>query len=101
MLNLLTKWHPEDDPIIREQYQVLITLVGNLLTEEALEGFLIVCSRFVDEFGGHRTSELERVFRTDLTTGREALVASLEYMKSWVGGMEKYEQDYPVEIIPP
>lgn len=101
MMNLLAKWYPEDDPIIQEQCQVLITLVGNLLTEEAFEGFFIVCSRFVDEFGGHRTSELERIFCTDLSTGREALVASLEYMKSWVGGMERFKRDYPVEIIPP
>ena len=101
MLNLLSKWHPEDDPIAIEQYQVLITLVGNLLTKEALEGFLVVCSRFVDEFGGHRTAELEHIFRTDLTTGKEVLVASLEYMNTWVGGMEGYMRDYPVEIIPP
>ena len=96
----MTKWHPEDDPLSREQYDVLESLVGGLLTEAAVEGFLIVCSRFVDEFGGHRTSELARIFHTDRLEGRQALVRSLEYICRWVGGMAGYERDYPVEIIP-
>src|SRR5689334_23073080 len=100
MQHLLTKWHPEDDPLTREQYDVLERLVGGLLTETAVEGFLIVCSRFVDEFGNHRTSELERIFHTDRPEGRCALVQSLEHMCRWVNGMEGYQRDYPVQIIP-
>ncbi|WP_298619361.1 hypothetical protein [uncultured Zoogloea sp.] len=100
MRHLLTKWHPEDDPLSREQYDVLEGLVGELLTEAAVEGFLIVCSRFVDEFGGHRTAELARIFHTDKLEGKQALIRSLEHMRDWVGGMVGYERDYPVEIIP-
>lgn len=100
MRHLLTKWHPEDDPISREQYDVLESIVGDLLTETAVEGFLIVCSRFVDEFGWHRTDELRRVFRTDQAAGRVALVRSLEHMCRWVGGMDGYLRDYPVDTRP-
>jgi hypothetical protein len=64
MLHLLTKWHPEDDPVVRAQTETLLSLVGRSLTESAPEGFLIVCSRFVDEFGNHRTGELATIFRT-------------------------------------
>jgi len=100
MRHLLTKWHPEDDPITRDQYDVLEGLMGDLLTETAVEGFLIVCSRFVEEFGDHRTAELARIFHTDRPEGKQALLQSLEHMCQWVGGMEGYERDYPVEIIP-
>jgi len=99
MRHLLTKWHPEDDPISSEQYDVLESIVGDLLTETAVEGFLIVCSRFVDEFGWHRTDELRRVFRTDKAEGKMALVRSLEHMCRWVGGMEGYLHDYPVDGV--
>lgn len=88
MRHLLTKWHPEDDPLSREQYDVLEGLVGKLLTEAAVEGFLIVSSRFVDEFGGHRTAELARIFQTDKPEGKQALIRSLEHMCDWVGGMD-------------
>ena len=101
MLDLLTRWHPEDDPITRAQVETLASLLGEALTESALEGFLIVASRFVDEFGEHRTSELARIFRTDRLEGRRSLLASLEHVRAWAGGMEGYERDYPVTIIPP
>lgn len=100
MRHLLTKWRPDDDPLSREQYDVLESIVGDLLTEAAVEGVLIVRSRFVDEFGGHRTPELARIFQTDGPEGKQALVRSLECMCRWVGGMEGYERDYPVEIVP-
>lgn len=80
MRHLLTKWHPDDDPISRDQYAIVEDIAGDLLTETAVEGFLIVCSRFVEEFGGHRTEELRRVFRTDQPEGRIALVRSLEHI---------------------
>lgn len=75
--------------------------MGELLTEAALEGFLIVCSRFVDELGNHRTEELVNIFRTDRIEGKRALLKSLEHMNHWVGGMETYVRKYPVTIIPP
>lgn len=91
VLHLLTKWHPEDDPLTRAQVDVLLSLLGGLLTETALEGFLIVCSRL----------ELARIFRTNRLEGKLALLRSLEHVKNWVGGMEAYERVYPVTIIPP
>lgn len=75
-------------------------MVGDHLTESAMEGFLIVCSRFIDEYGNHRTSELENIFRTHIEEGKQALVVSLEHVNNWVGGMEAYERDYPVTINP-
>jgi hypothetical protein len=100
MLHLLTKWHSEDDPITRDQAEALIRLLGGILTEKALEGFLIVCSRLVDEFGNHRTEELSSIFRTQRPEGRRALLNSLEYVNDWVGGMEAYERLYPVTVNP-
>jgi hypothetical protein len=101
MLELLTKWDPEDDPITREQAETLALLLDGSLTEKALEGFLIVCSRLVDEFGNHRTEELSKIFRTNTPEGRCVLLRSLEYVNDWVGGMEAYKRLYPVTIIPP
>jgi hypothetical protein len=101
MFDLLTRWHPEDDPITRAQAETLALLLGGTLTESALEGFLIVAPRFVDEFGAHRTAELARIFRTDRPEGRRALLASLEHVRSRLGGMAAYEQRYPVSVIPP
>lgn len=101
MLHLLKKWYPEDDPITRDQVETLLSLLDGTLTETALEGFLIVCSRFVDEFGNHRTEELARIFQTDHVEGRRALLSSLEHINKWVGGMDVYKQMYPVTIIPP
>ena len=101
MNHLLTQWHPEDDPLTREQVDVLKSLLGGLLTEKALEGFLIVCSRFIDEFGHHRTQELAHIFQTDTPAGKAALLNSLEYTNQWVGGMEHFIHRYPITIIPP
>ena len=101
MLELLKRWHPEDDPITRNQAETLILMLDGLLTEKALEGFLIICSRLVDEFGSHRTRELSNIFRTHKHEGRRALVRSLEYLNEWVGSMEAYERLYPVTVIPP
>ena len=82
MNHLLTKWHSEDDPLTREQVAVLRDLLDGQLTEKALEGFLIVCSRFVDEFGNHRTQELANIFRTSQPEGKMSLLKSLEYGKN-------------------
>lgn len=101
MLNLLTKWYPDDDPITRDQVETLVLMLKGLLTEKALEGFLIICSRLVDEFGNHRTEELSKIFKTHKSEGRRALVRSLEHVNEWVGGMEAYERLYPVTIKPP
>lgn len=100
MLQLLTKWHSEDDPITRDQAETLVRILDGLLTEKALEGFLIVCSRLVDEFGNHRTEELSSIFRTQRPEGRLALLHSLEYVNDWVGGMDAYKRLYPVAINP-
>jgi len=101
MLDLLKRWYPEDDPITRDQAETLITMLGEQLTEKAFEGFVIICSRLVDEFGNHRTSELSNVFRTTKPEGQRALVRSLEHINAWVGGMEAYIRLYPVTIKPP
>lgn len=100
VLHLLKKWHPEDDPITRDQAETLLRLLEGSLTEKALEGFLIICSRLVDEFGSHRTEELSNIFRTQRPEGKIALLHSLEHVKDWVGGMEAYERLYPVTINP-
>jgi hypothetical protein len=92
-------WEP--DPITDEQVRVLFTLLGSPVLDEELEGFLIVCSRLVDEFGGHRTHELADIFRTSATSeGRDVLRQSLRYMNRWVGGLAGYESRFPVTIIP-
>ena len=101
MLELLKTWYPEDDPITMDQAETLVRMLGELLTEKAFEGFVIICSRLVDEFGNHRTSELSNVFRTAKPEGKRALVRSLEHVNQWVGGMEAYLRLYPVTIIPP
>lgn len=100
-LEMTKRWFPEDDPIVREQIDVLLSLLGGSVTEAAFEGFLIVCWRFVDEFGGHRTEDLRAIFRTDDEAGRRALLASLEHMNAWVGGVTALQTRYPVSIKPP
>lgn len=101
MLHLLRKWHTEDDPITSEQTDRLLAMLNGSCTEKAFEGFLIICSRLVDEFGNHRTDELSIIFRTWKPEGQRALVKSLEHVTEWTGGMEEYERVYPVTIIPP
>jgi hypothetical protein len=65
MIDLLKKWYPEEDPITEAQVEVVSSLLAGMLTESALEGFLIVCSWFVDEVGNHRTDELANIFQTE------------------------------------
>jgi len=91
-------WQP--DPITEEQVRVLFALLGGSVSNEELEGFLIVCSRLVDEFGGHRTHELADIFRTSTSEGRDVLRQSLRYMNRWVGGLAGYESRFPVTIVP-
>src|ERR1700733_9027981 len=92
-------WEP--DQITDEQVRVLFTLLGSPVWGEELEGFLIVCSRLVDEFGDHRTRELADIFRTSTTpAGRDVLRQSLRYMSRWVGGLAGYESRFPVTIVP-
>jgi hypothetical protein len=91
----------EPDPITDDQVCVLFQLLGGAVSDEELEGFLIVCSRLVDEFGSHRTRELAGIFRTSTPAGREVLRQSLRHMNSWVGGLAGYESRYPVTIDPP
>jgi len=79
---------------------VLFELLGGSVSAEELEGFLIICSRLVDEFGGHRTHELADIFRTSTPEGRDVFRQSLRYMNRWVGGLAGYESRYPVTIIP-
>ncbi len=90
----------QHDPITEEQIHVLVTLLGGPVSDEELEGFLIVCSRLVDEFGGHRTDELADVFRTSTPEGRGALRQSLRHISRWVGGYSGYETRFPVTVIP-
>lgn len=90
----------EPDPITDDQVRVLFELLGGSVSDEELEGFLIVCSRLVDEFGGHRTDELADVFRTSTPQGRDVLRQSLRYMNHWVGGLAGYESRFPVTIVP-
>jgi hypothetical protein len=91
-------WQP--DPISEDQVRVLFALLGGSVSDEEVEGFLIICSRLVDEFGGHRTHELADVFRTSTSEGRDVLRESLRYMNRWVGGLAGYESRFPVTIVP-
>jgi len=90
----------EPDPITDEQVRVLFALLGGCVSDEELEGFLIMCSRLVDEFGGHRTHELADIFRTSTPEGRDVLRQSLRHMNRWVGGLAGYESRFPVTVIP-
>jgi hypothetical protein len=96
----ISKWDRDDDPLTREQVVALYEILGGQISQDALEGFLVVSSRFVDEFGGHRTAELAKIFRTGSLDGQAVLRASLEYICRWVGGMTGYENRYPVTINP-
>ena len=79
---------------------MLFALLGGSVSDEELEGFLIICSRLVDEFGGHRTHELADIFRTSTSEGRDVLRQSLRYMNRWVGGLAGYESRFPVTTVP-
>lgn len=98
----IKQWYPEDDPITCSQIETLLNILDDQpLSEAALEGFLVVCSRMVDTYGNHRTNKLAKVFRTDQPAGKRPLLASLEHINRWVGGMDGYLKHYPVTIIPP
>jgi hypothetical protein len=97
----ISRWDQDDDPITRDQVRVLYELLGGEVSERALEGFLIIASRFVDEFGGHRTIHLSTVFRTNTSEGQKVLHQSLEFVRQWAGSYEQYCRRYPVTIIPP
>ena len=71
----MSKWGDEDDPITAEQIEVLRELLGDELSEVALRGFLIVSPRLVDEFGAHRTQELQSVFRTETAQAEDLCVS--------------------------
>jgi hypothetical protein len=89
------------DPILEAQVNVLVRLLEGPLSDEELEGFLVIYGRLTDEFGGNRAGELADVFRTSTAEGRSALRQSLRYMSRWVGGYSGYETRYPVTIDPP
>lgn len=90
----------QSDPITDDQVRVLFELLGGSASNEEVEGFLIICSRLVDEFGGHRTHELADIFRTSTPEGQDVLRESLRYMNRWVGGLAGYESGFPVTINP-
>jgi len=91
----------EDDPITAEQIQVLSEILGEKIEGNLLEGFLIVCSRLVDNFGHHRTQELEDIFQTKKDAGKRCLKNSLLALCNKLGSYENYALRYPVSIIPP
>ena len=88
----------DGDSVTTGQVQILREILGEEVSEEALEGFLVVCSRLVDESGGDRTSELAKIFKTESDTGKEVLRISLEHVCRWVKGLKGYLSDYPVVI---
>lgn len=100
-LELAARFDPEDDPITREQIEILAGLLHDDISREELEGYLIFCSRFVEESGWHRTEELSRVFRTHTGQGVRCLRASLAHMYAVSGGVTNFRRRYPVSIIPP
>jgi hypothetical protein len=88
-----------NDPITPAQVEIVTGLLGDQWSEKARDGFLVISGRFVDSMGNYdRTEELASVFRTESTAGRIALRRSLEKLLSFVGSLQKYEQDYPVLI---
>jgi len=91
----------EEDPIIKEQIEVLYEILGDDIDDEIMQGFLIVCSRLVDNYGNHRTRELEKIFRTNTDDGKDCLKNSLKALSKSLGTYENYAFSYPVSIIPP
>ena len=63
----------ENDPITVEQVQILSDILGETIEGDLLEGFLIMCSRLVDNYGNHRTIELEYIFQTHRYEGKRCL----------------------------
>ena len=91
----------EEDPITAEQIEVLSNILGEDIEGDLLDGFLIVCSRLVDNFGHHRTHELEKVFQTHKKEGRNCLKQSLIGLCHALVSYDNYAASYPVSIIPP
>lgn len=91
----------EDDPITEDQIRVLSDILEGDIDNEILQGFLIVCSRLVDNFGHHRTRELEKIFRTNSDKGKTSLKDSLRELSKMLGSYDEYAGSYPVSIIPP
>lgn len=90
-----------EDPITTEQIAVLSDLLEEPIQDDVLEGFLIMCSRLVDNFGHHRTHELARIFQTHKEEGKTCLKNSLLALTSRFDSYEKFAASYPVSIIPP
>jgi hypothetical protein len=97
----ISKWDNDDDPVTRGQVDVLEQILDGEIGEKALEGFLIVAPRFVNNFRSDRTEALIEVFRTKRPEGKRALRRSLAHVCDWNGGLQGYEARYPVSIIPP
>lgn len=97
----ISKWDQENDPILQEQVVLLHQLLDGIISPQALEGFIIIAGRLVDEFGNHRTAELAQIFLTHTEAGKISLRASLEHMNQRVGGYHAYETRYPVTVDPP
>lgn len=91
----------DEDPIIEEQLGILDELLDGDVDNETLQGFLIICSRLVDNFGHHRTRELETIFRTSTDSGKACLKNSLKELSNKLGSYENYAASYPISIIPP
>lgn len=91
----------ENDPITTEQINILSMILGEDIEGDLLEGFLIVCSRLVDNFGHHRTHELEDIFQTNKEEGKSCLKKSLLALCKELGSYENYVLSYPVSVNPP
>lgn len=90
-----------EDPITLEQIEILSEILEGDIDQGVLQGFLIMSSRLVDNFGHHRTKELVRVFRTDTDEGKSCLKRSLRDLSCHLGTYTEYAKSYPVSIIPP
>ena len=91
----------QDDPITTEQIQMLSEILGEEIKGDLLEGFLIMCSRLVDNFGHHRTDELRDIFQTHREEGKACLKASLLGLCKELVSYQNFVSSYPVSIIPP
>jgi hypothetical protein len=89
-----------DDPITQQQVRVFEQMIGSELSACAFEGFLIVASRLVTEWGEHRTEDFAVVFQTSTPTGRRVLRESLEDICLTTGGLSGFIDRWPVTINP-
>ncbi|MGQ8367379.1 hypothetical protein [Glaciecola sp. 1036] len=90
-----------DDPITNEQVQILSEILNEEITGQLLEGFLIMCSRLVDNFGHHRTNELRNIFQTHKKEGVACLKRSLLELSNVLKSYKDFTALYPVSINPP